>query len=144
LLGEDIEAVVDGLNLEGAVAEASSASKYRSQLMVSALGLWSRGWLTRLQALHAVEWGNYGAAFGLVRSAADLQAAEQLLLNTDAAEWREWVEGGAIALVPKEHATGYDLHPFRAAEVLAEHPVLGPVYRAASDLSMPHFGTTLL
>lgn len=38
----------------------------------------------------------------------------------------------------------YRLHAFRAAEVLAAHEILGPIYRAAMDLSMPHFGSTLL
>lgn len=144
VLGDDIDLVVSGLNLEGAVAEASSASKYRKQPMAAGLGLWSRSWLSRLQALHAAESGNYGAAITLVRAAADFQAAELLVHETDAAEWMEWLEEPAIAVEPAHHATLYRLHPFRAAEILARHETLAAVYRASSDLSMPHFGATLL
>jgi hypothetical protein len=144
VLPEEIDTVVVGLNLEGAVAEASSASKYRSQPMAAALMQWSRGWLARLESLHALEWGNYGAAIGLVRIACDFQAAEQLLLETGAEEWNEWLAEPGISLAPDEHGTGFRLHAFRAAEVLARHETLGEVYRHSADLSMPHFGSTLL
>ncbi len=136
--------MVAGLALEGAVAEASSAAKYRNQPMAAALMQWSRGWLTRLEALHAIEWGNYGAAIGLLRVACDFQAAEQLLLDTGAEEWGEWLTEPGIALAADEHGTAFRLHAFRAAEVLARHSTLGEVYRQVADLSMPHFGSTLL
>jgi len=142
--GDDVDLVLLGLNLEGAVAEASSAAKYRTQKMASALGLWSRAWLTRLEALHAVECGNYVAALPLIRAAADYQASALYLLRSDAAEWEEWLDSGGIALAPDEHATEYRLHAFRAAEVLAVHDILGPLYRAATDLSLGHFGSTLM
>ena len=144
VLSEDIDAVIEGLNLEGAIAEASSASSYRSQPMAAALMQWSRGWLTRLQALHAIEWGNYSSAIALARVSADFQAAEQLILDTDAREWLEWLEEPGISLAVEEHGTAFRLHAFRAAEVLAQDGALGEVYRQAADLSMPHFGSTLL
>lgn len=144
VLGSDLDLLLQGFELEGSIAEAASGAKYRNQRVASALGLWSRAWLNRQQALHAVEWGNYAAAIPLVRSAADYEAAEIYLLRQEAAEWEEWLEQGGIALVPDEHATEFRLHAFRAAEVLAAHEILGPLYRAALDLSMPHFGATLL
>lgn len=144
VLGKDIDLALRGLELEGAIASASSAAKFRTQKMVSALGLWSRAWLTRLEALHAVEWGNYVSAVTLVRAAADYQAGALYLLRTDAAEWDEWLEHGGVALAPGQHATEYRLHAFRAAEVLAAHDILGVVYRAAMDVSLSHFGSTLL
>jgi hypothetical protein len=36
------------------------------------------------------------------------------------------------------------MHAFRAAEILAAHDVLGPLYRVTMDLSMPHFGASML
>lgn len=144
VLGAEADLVVDGLDAEGAVAEASTGAKLRTQQMVSALGLWSRAWLCRLEALHALEWGNYAAAVTLIRSAADYQAAEIYLLRQGSAEWLTWLEHGGISMVPEDHATEFRLHAFRAAEVLAAHPILGPLYRAAMDLSMPHFGATLV
>lgn len=144
VLGEEVELLLDGLNLEGAIAEASSAAKYRTQPMAAALGPWSRSWLSRLQALHAVEWGNYSAAVTLVRAAADYQASTLYVLRTGAAEWQEWLDGGGIGPAHDQHAIEFRLHAFRAAEVLAAHDILGPVYRAAMDLSLSHFGSTLL
>lgn len=141
---KDLELVLRGLDLEGAIAEASAGSKFRTQQTASALGLWSRAWLSRLEALHATEWGNYAAAIALIRAAADYQAGELYLLRSDAAEWTEWLDQGGIALSAEHHATEYRLHAFRAAEVLAAHDILGPVYRAAMDLSLSHFGSTLL
>ena len=144
VLGEEVELLLDGLRLEAGIAEASAGAKFRKQVTASALALWSRSWLSRLDALHAIEWGNYTAAVTLVRAAADFQAAMLYLLQTNAAEWHEWLEGGGIQLAPADHATEFKLHTFRAAEVLAAHDVLGPIYRAATDLSLSHFGSTLL
>jgi hypothetical protein len=144
LFGNEIDLLLEGFMIEGSVAAASAAPRYRTQLMAGVMGLWSRGWLCRLEALHAAEWGNYAAAIPLIRAAADATAAEALLLETGGAEWSEWVEGGGIALASADHATEYRLHAFRAAEILAAHPRLGPLYRVVSDLSMPHFGATLM
>src|SRR6185437_15529836 len=136
------EVVLDGLNLEGMIAAASNTGKFRTQLAASVLTLWSRGWLARLEALHAVQWGSYGPAIALVRSAADYQAGLLYLLRTEAAEWQQWLDEGGIGLATDVHATEFRLHAFRSAEVLAAEPVLGEVYRAATELSLPHFGAT--
>jgi len=144
VLDEQVQLVVDGLNLEGAAAEASSGAKHRNQEVAAALVLWSRAWLMRLQALHALQWGNYAAATPLVRSAADFQAAMLYSLRTGAAEWQEWLASGGISIAAEQHATEFRLHAFRAAEVLAADEILGPLYRVTMDLSMPHFGASML
>lgn len=144
VLGSEFELVLDGLNLEGKLAEASSGAKFRSQRMASAMGLWSRSWLSRLQVLQGLQWGNYAAATPLVRAAADYQAAMLYLLRTGAEEWQEWLDAGGVAISPEHHATEFELHAFRAAEILAAHEVLGPLYRIVTDLSLSHFGSTLL
>jgi hypothetical protein len=144
VLGTDLDLLLQGLELEGSLADAASGSRFRNQVVASALALWSRAWLSRQQALHAAEWGNYAAAVPLVRAAADYEASEIYLLRTGAAEWEEWLANGGVALAPEEHAMEFRLHAFRAAEVLAAHDILGPLYTAAMDLSMPHFGSTLL
>lgn len=144
VLGSDLDLILRGLETEGTIADASSGAKFRTQRMASALGLWSRSWLCRLEALHAVQYGNYTAAFPLIRSAADYQAAELALLRTEAQEWNEWLEQGGVGNAHEVHAMEFRLQNFRAAEVLAGHPDLGPLYRAATDLSLPHFGATLL
>lgn len=144
VLGDEVEHVIAGLNFEGACAEASSGAKYRKQVVAASLGLWSRGWLARLQALHAIEWGNAAAAMPLVRAAVDMQAAMALTLQTGAREWEEWLGGAPIGLAEDDHATAFAPHAFRAAEVLAADDVLGGIYRAAMALSLPHFESTLL
>ena len=144
VLGAEFELVLDGLNLEGKIVEASSGAKFRSQQMVSAMGLWSRAWLARLQALHALQWGNYSAATPLIRAAADHQAGMLYLLRSRAQEWQDWLDAGGIAISAEHHATQFELHAFRAAEILAAHEVLGPLYRVATDFSLSHFGSTLL
>ena len=144
VLGAELDAVLSGLSAEGAAAEASSGAKFRNQRLASALGPWSRAWLMRLQTLHALQWGNYAAATPLVRAAADHQAAMIALLTTDTAAWGDWLDAGGIAISTEHHATEFRMHAFRSGETLAAHPILGAVYRAATDLSLPHFGATLL
>jgi hypothetical protein len=144
VLSAEVELVIDGLNAEGRVAEASAGARFRNQQVASALGLWSRSWLCRLEALHALQWGNYAAATPLVRAAADHAAAMVALLGTGAAEWEEWLEAGGISISAEQHATEFRMHAFRSGETLAAHPILGPVYRLTTDLSLSHFGSTLL
>ena len=144
LLGDEADHIVRGLKLEGAVAGASTGARSRTQALAAALGLWSRAWLTRLDALHAVEWGNYVAAIALVRAATDYQASMLYVLRNGGEEWQAWLGDGGIGLAPDVHATEFRLHAFRAAEVLAAHDILGPVYRITTDLSLSHFGSTLL
>ena len=144
VLGGEVDLVLRGLELEREIAEASSDAKHRTQRMAAAYGPWSRSWLARLEALHAAQWGNYAAALPLVRAAADYIAAEVALLRTGAVEWQEWLDAGGIALAPAEHGTAFRLHAFRSGETLSTHETLGRIYRAATDLSLPHFGATLL
>ena len=144
VLGGEVDLVLRGLALESSVAEASAGAKYRKQPTAAALGLWSRSWLTRLDALHALQGGNYAAALPLVRAAADYAAAELALLQSDAAEWVEWLDSGGVALAPTEHALEFRLHAFRSGEALAALPDLGRIYRTVTDLSLSHFGSTVL
>ena len=144
VLGHEVQLVLDGLAIEGAIAEASAGAKFRSQAAMAVMGPWSRSWLARLAALHAAQFGNYAAAIPLVRAAADYQAAAWALQTGDGPEWTAWLDGTPIALTPDVHATEFRLHAFRSAETLANDPVLGPVYRVATDLAMPNFGATVL
>ena len=144
VLGGEIDLVLEGLAIEGRIAEHLAGPRTRKHPVAAVVALWSRGWLSRLEALHATETGNYAAALALVRAATDYAAAELAILRTSGEEWVEWIEDGGVALAPAQHATEYRLHPFRSAEVLAGHEVLGRVYRGSTDLSLPHFGSTLL
>lgn len=144
VLGDEVAAVLEGLEAEAAIATASAGAKFRTQAMAASLGLWSRNWLARLQALHATQWGNYVAAIPLVRAAVDYQAAMLYVIRDRGHEWEAWLADGGIATAPAEHATEIRLHAFRAGEVLAANEVLGRIYRGATDLSLSHFGATIL
>jgi hypothetical protein len=144
VLGEDVALVLEGLELEGQHAEACAGAKYRNRVMAASLGPWSRGWLARLQALHAIEWGDYSSAAVLVRAAADFEAAALSHLQSAAEEWSGWLDGDGIGEAPDLHAAEFRLHPFRSAESLARVPALGEVYREASDFALPHLGATAL
>lgn len=143
VLGGDLDLAIEGLELEGAIVEASTGAAYRKQATAAAMATWSRSWLARLDAVHAIENGNYAAALALLRSATDALAAA-ISLGTDPSEWQEWLDGGGIGPRHDQHATEFRLHAFRSAETLARIPRLGSVYRAVSDLSMPSFGATVL
>lgn len=94
--------------------------------------------------MHALEWGNYVAAMPLIRAAADYQASALYVLRDGAREWNEWLQQGGLASAPDAQALEIRLHAFRAGEVLVAHETLGPIYRASTDLSLSHFGSTLL
>ena len=144
VLDPEIALVLQGLELEGAAAEASAGAKFRNQRVAASLSAWSRSWLCRLQALQSLQWGNYAAAIPLVRSSCDFAAATVSLLGPDAAEWQQWLDEGGIGPAHELHATEFRLHAYRSAEALARYPALGSVYRQSSDLALPHFGATLL
>src|SRR5690606_36482777 len=59
VLGEELDLVLSILEAEAGIAQDASGSKYRNQLVAVALATWSRAWASRLEALHAVETGNY-------------------------------------------------------------------------------------
>ncbi|GBD22765.1 hypothetical protein HRbin29_00409 [bacterium HR29] len=143
VLGQEVEAVLDLLALEGACAEASSAAKYRKPATALALALWSQSWLCRLDALHAIQWGRYAAAPVLVRAAADAQAAMEAVLAAGDDATTEW-SARAIALRPEVHALEVRLEPARSGETLARNEELGEVYRQATALAVPSFAAALL
>ncbi|GIW12840.1 MAG: hypothetical protein KatS3mg062_0279 [Tepidiforma sp.] len=144
LLGEDVELVLEGLRLEAGHAESASGAKFRNRVAAAVFGPWSRGWLARLQALHAAEWGDYSSAAVLTRAAADFEAAAVAHLRDGAAEWSAWLDNGGLREAHEHHATEFRLHQFRSAETLAASPGLGVVYREASEFALPHIGVTAL
>lgn len=141
VLGAEVEAVLRGLRIEGAAAAASAGAKFRTPRTAALLALWSRSWLLRLEALHAVQWGRYAAAPPLVRAALDAIAAAAAVPGSP--EWEAWI-GRAVALRPDAHGFEVPLGPFRSAETLAADPELGALYQECTLFTMPHFASTLL
>lgn len=144
VLGSELDTLLAGLRLEARIAEHLAGAKFRRFEIAGFLLFSSRGWLSRVEAMRAAEAGNYVASFPLLRASADYAAAAASMLGSGEEEWTAWATGGGIARAPAQHATEFTLHPFRSAEELARNPELGNLYRAATVLSLPHFGAGLL
>lgn len=144
VLGGELDLVLRGLALEGACAEASRVSRYRNQVAASAMAFWSRGWLCRVQALHAVQYGNYVAALPLANAAADCLTAVLTAFETGAAEWIAWLDGGAVALAPADHGMQFAPHHAPPADPVALPGPVVALRQAISILAGPAFAATLL
>jgi hypothetical protein len=86
--------------------------------------------------------GSYASCAPLLRGAIDCLAAQQALLADDTREYDDWFNH-ALSQDADNKALAIDTGRFRAASVLIGDDDLGAVYRLLTDLSMPHFGTTL-
>jgi hypothetical protein len=143
LLGNDLDAFAAAMNLQLALFHDAQPSKYRTHELAAIAALWSRAYLMLQDALVLVCRGSYVSTLPLVRTAAELIAAQEGLRRGEMPEHHAWLAG---ALKPDERfkAMEYGLGGYFAGSVLASDEVLRPIYRAAADLSRPNFGTTLL
>ena len=141
VLGETVELVIEGLRLEAAVANEAAGSRYRNVTVAALLATGSRAWLSRLEALHAVEWGAYAPAVPLIASAAGQEAACAVLLRDDPA-WRDWLDAGGLGDLHDEHATEYALGEPPGDRALPE--LLAGVRDGAGALAAPAPGASVL
>lgn len=144
ILGAELDFLIEALNREGVIAEASGGAKYRKQVVAVSLGLWSRSWLARIEALHAVEWGNYASAFPLIHAAADFEATSAAVAASGAGEWEQWLAEGGISAAPADHATAFRLVPAPGKPYVEPPAELAYLRRLADDLGSPQFASTLL
>ncbi len=144
VLNDEVEAVLEGLRLEAAIAEASSGSKFRNQTTAAILSYWSRSWLDRLQVLHSLEWGNYGVGLSLLMVGAEHAAGTVGMVRSDASTWREWLEAGGIHLSPEERATVFEPSEFSFQDAVGHHPPLVQMIFALTMLTGPDPATTAL
>lgn len=140
LLPSDLNLFERAMNLQLAIA---SAAKKRTPEAAALLGLWSRAFSYLAAACDLLSRGSYPSCPPLLRAACDCIAAQRSLLAEGFSEYREWL---ATALgKDREHAASYvALGRYRAGSVLAQDERLGSAYRFLTDLSMPHFGSTLI
>ena len=141
VLGETVELVIEGLRLESAVANDAAGSRYRNVTAAALLATGSRAWLSRLQALHAVEWGAYAPAVPLIASAAEQEVACVALLRDDPA-WRDWLDAGGLGDLHDEHATQYALGSPPGLDAIPE--LLAGVRDCAGALATPAPGASVL
>lgn len=143
LLGNDLDLFDRGMNLQLALFHDAQPSRYRSHELAAIAALWSRTYLMLQDAMLLVTRGSYVSAVPLIRTAAELMAAQEGLRRGEMNEHHEWLAG---ALRPNEtfKALDFELGGYFAGGVLASDEVLGAVYRASADLARPAFGASLL
>lgn len=141
LLGDDLELFRQCMGLQLRMASALARARTAESAII--LALWSRCFSYLADACRLLMWGSYPACIPLVRAACDLVAAQRGLLASGFEEWKAWLESWP-AQDRERAALALDLGRYRASSAIAQEPRLAPVYRAASELSQPHFGSTLL
>jgi hypothetical protein len=143
VLGGELKLFAEAMNLQLQVMRDAYPSQYRTLKLAAIAGLWSRAYQCLADATLLLTRASYSTPLALIRSAAELMAAEESLRVGDGEEYANW---SANTLVPSvEHkAVEFDLGRFFAGSVLASDAELGSVYRRASDLGRPNFGATLL
>jgi hypothetical protein len=141
LLSTDLSLFEQAMNLQ--LATVAAWTRRRSAEDAALLGFWSRTFSYLSDACVLTSRASYASCPPLLRAACDCIAAQRCLLADGFDEYREWL---ATALGrDTEHAASYiDLGRFRAGSVLAQDERLGNVYRFLTDLTMPHFGSTVL
>jgi len=143
LLGGDLKLFAEAMNLQLRLLKDAYPSRYRTHALAALTGLWSRAYLCLGDAVLLTGRGSYPSALPLIRTTCEFIAAEKALRLSDAEEHDAWLRS---TLRPDERhkAFEFDLGRFFSGEQLARDPILGSVYRAASDLARPNFGATLL
>jgi hypothetical protein len=142
LLGEDLALFERGMNLEIRIVMASRGSSHRTHALAALLGLWSRSFTYRADACSLVVRGGYVSSTPLLRAACDCVGAQRGLAKGDRAEFTDWLT--AMGQSREHSALNVGLGRYRAGSALAADERLGTVYRMMTDLSMTHFGPTLL
>ena len=141
LLSSDLSLFEEAMGLQ--LVAVAALAKTRSAETAALLGLWSRtfSYLSDTRAL--LSRASYPSCPPLLRAACDCIAAQRALLADGFGEYREWLASAMGK--DQQHAASYiDLGRYRAGSVLAQDDRLGSTYRFLTDLTMPHFGGTVL
>ncbi|HXG41785.1 MAG TPA: hypothetical protein VNL95_03575 [Dehalococcoidia bacterium] len=141
LLGEELETFRQGMALQ--VEMAAALAKVRTPEAAIVLGLWSRSFSCLADACRLMLWGSYASCPPLVKTACDMVAAQRGLLASGFQEWHAWLESWP-AQDRERAALGLEMGRYRSSAAIAADGRLSAVYRAAAELSQPHFGGTLL
>ena len=141
LLPAELALFEQAMNLQLAVVAAGA--KRRTTEAAALLGFWSRTFAYLSDACVLLGRASYASCPPLLRAACDCIAAQRSLIADGFEEYHEWL-AGALGK-DREHAASFiELGRFRAGSVLAQDERLGSAYRFLTDLTMPHFGSTLL
>jgi len=143
VLGAELRLFAQGMNLQLRVLNDSSHSRYRTHIYAAVAGMWSRAYAALSDACALVTRGSYASVPNLARSACELVAAQHQLKHEETGDLIGWM---LEHLKPDEEQKAFDvgLGHYFAGTTLAADERLKSVYRAASDIGRPNFGSTLL
>jgi len=140
LLPTDLALFEQAMNLQLSIVAAGA--KRRSAEAAALLAFWSRVFSCLSDACVLLGRASYVSCPPLLRAACDCIAAQRSLIADGFEEYHEWL-ASALGKDREQAASYIDLGRFRAGSVLAQDERLGRAYRFFSDLTMPHFGSTL-
>jgi len=141
LLSTELDLFEKVMNLQLHIVGANSRS--RTVEAAALLTFWSRAFSLMADTCAMMSLGSYSSCPPLLRTACDCVAAQRSLLADEFTEFKQWMEA-PVSQDRERAAMAIDLGRFRAGAVLAEDERLSSVYRLLTDLSMPHFGATVL
>ncbi len=122
---------------------ALRCAKVRTRESAALFAFWSKVYRHLADACALLHTGSYLSCPPLLRSACDCVAAQRSLIAGGFDEYREWLPA-SVAQDRERAALRIEIGRFRAGSVLAQDQRLGLAYRVLTELSMPHFGSTLL
>ena len=141
LLPADLALFEQSMNLQ--LSAVAAGAKKRSPEAAALLGFWSRVFSYLSDACILLGRASYASCPPLLRAACDCIAAQRSLIADGFEEYHEWLSSALGK--DREHAASHiEMGRFRAGSILAQDERLGSAYRFLSDLTMPHFGSTLL
>jgi hypothetical protein len=118
-------------------------SKVRGPRAAAMFTLGARAFSHLADACTLMSFGSYASCPALMRSALDFIAVERSLVAGGFADYEEWF-AYALSQDKRNAALIIDTGRYKAASALVADERLGTLYRLLMDLSMPHFGSTLL
>ncbi len=142
LLGEDLALFEKGMNLELRIVMDCRAGRHRTHALAALLSLWSRSFSYRADACALLVRAGYVSCIPLLRAACDCIGAQRGLMAGELGEFTAWL--GAMGQSREHAALDVGLGRYRAGSTLAADDRLSALYRVVTDLSMTHFGTTLI
>lgn len=142
-LANDLRLFAEGMDLQLGILHGSSHSRYRTHAYAAVVGAWSRAYMALGDAALLITRGSYASVPNLVRSACELVAAQHQVQHEEIEEFTAWMLGH-LKLDETHKAFDIGLGHYFAGTTLAADDELRLVYRAASDLGRPNFGSTLL
>lgn len=141
LLGEELAMFERAMNAQlRVVAENAKVRGARAAAMFT---LWARVFSHLVDGCELMMRASYVSCAPLCRFALETIAAEKSLAAGEFAEYEEWF-AEAVSQDKTNAAIMIDPGKYKAASMLIADERLGILYRLLSDLSMPHFGPSLL